>query len=747
MGGSRRTRLGSRLWVALLACVLVAGCDNPTPSAAPGETSGPGQPTDGLEASPGSSSPAATQDVTGEAPSPTAADLIEADVTRGVLDPQVAILYRLYAVFGDPLLPAAYRSGLVTEDNGVFELARRSLETMPQELAEQVRPFIVRPTDPTSVLHEVSKSADGTARLTSWRAGEAIDPERLAAVGPVVCNPDPLSDWGYVLGNDLFKVWGSCATAASQADIQRVTAMVEELWEAISNFLVKVPNPDEGTPVPDEWLDDQGGDGRIDIYLVSPCVYRGGSCRSPGTALASAPTSPEYRDIRGVQTSSSFVLVPQRSLADPLRLRGTLAHELFHVFQAAMNVGGMVDHRGKWHWFEEASAVWAEWHFVPEAASVGVAPWYTVYQRSPWGLASIEGQNAYASYAWPLFLEEQAGAHSIADAWHGIEGRPNWLEVTEAIDDQLTFDRNFRKFAVRNWNKDIGAGAPLDPLHPLAAVGGRLQPGSTRRVPNTHLLPSPPGPLVIDEPVDIKSLYDTYWTFSVDPDVSQIILEFSGVSPVDSFDADALVNVKDKGWEYRRLKKGTTTWCVDNPDDAITEFVVIVSNHDKDPASHVGGSWTVQSPLDPCFSYQIHIDWTDIYGGIPDHFTFDGWADVVQPELSGNGVVTLQGTGTLSGERPGWTACNPGLPGVPSGSGPAIFVASVIGDQVSLSAFPDFASTEFGVNTEPFTMDRKGGTLSIRSEVTTGVLCPRTWFGTMKADLKLKEPLGNEQGP
>ena len=187
---------------------------------------------------------------------------------------------------------------------------------------------------------------------------------------------------------------------------------------------------------------------------------------------------------------------------------------------------------------------------------------------------------------------------------------------------------------------------------------------------------------------------------------------------------------------------------MDNPDDDIEQFVVVLANHDKARAI-VQGAWTVESPLEPCLSYAIKITWTDVFNGIADTFTFEGFADTIDPNTSGNGVTTLTGTGTMSGKPAGLESCNPGIDVVPSGNGAAEFVASIAGDQVSIGAFPALASADFGVSTQPFTLDRKGGSADDQESPRQrgSDLCPQSWTGKITATLKLKEPLGNAEGP
>ena len=756
MDPRRRTRPSSldRIAVALAVLALGLGACDSSPTASP---SGPpaSQIAEGTPSASGSiaGSPAPEgSPLPAAGGTPTSADLIQADVDAGRLDEPTGLLYRVYAIFGDPRLPAAYASDAKVEDNAALATARSQIDSLPPAIAAELRPYLVRPTNPTSVFYKVRASASSgspAVRFASAR-GPSVIGESAAAPAAVVCNP--VSGWGYALGQSSFKVWGECGTPEDDADIQQVVSMVDGYWEAESTFLSREPAPDDGAPDPDVWLNDGGGDQRIDVYLVDACQTRGGRCRGfdePGVLGTTWATSP-LTTVKGVAVSSSYVLLPKALLAETRIFRATVAHELFHVFQNSMNFDAMVRF-GKTHWIVEATAKWAEWHFTQIADNV--TPWFDSFQGAPHGLAyGLEG-NPYSSFTWPLYLEEAAGGPDIvARMWQSFEGQPNGQAIDAALDKLWSFKDHFREFAIRNWNKELGVGDPMDPLHPLPPTD-RTQPYAKHGWAETELTPHDPGqPWQLDE--SIEPLWAKYAPFKVDQDVGQVVLDLSGLSAAKDFDADVLVKVKDHGWERRKLKKGKTTWCMDNPDDDIEQFVVVLSNHDQATYRFVSGQWTVEALKDPCLSYQVKITWTDVYDGIADTFTFSGFVDTLEPDQSGSGATTLSGKGIIEGSRPGWTHCNPGIDTVPSGKGPAILMVSIVdddptsrsGDSASFSAFPDLAAADFGVSTEPFTMTRKGGTLTIQSPRSEGDLCPHTWHGTITATLKLKEPLGDAEG-
>jgi hypothetical protein len=84
--------------------------------------------------------------------------------------------------------------------------------------------------------------------------------------------------------------------------------------------------------------------------------------------------------------------------------------------------------------------------------------------------------------------------------------------------------------------------------------------------------------------------------------------------------------------------------------------------------------------------YQVFITWIDHYNGIPDQFRFVGLINKRESNVSGVDEYWT-GEGTAEGSRPGWKACNAGVPVVPQGVAAAQFSAAVVGDKVTITAF------------------------------------------------------------
>jgi hypothetical protein len=97
--------------------------------------------------------------------------------------------------------------------------------------------------------------------------------------------------------------------------------------------------------------------------------------------------------------------------------------------------------------------------------------------------------------------------------------------------------------------------------------------------------------------------------------------------------------------------------------------------------------------------WQVEIQWTDSYGGIEDEITFDGF---VTADSTVGEIVQMSGTGTATGKRGGWKACNPGIPEVPHGSDNAFFFGSATPTEFNVSAYAATDNPLSGIVTDNF---------------------------------------------
>ncbi len=522
--------MGRRGLAALIGFVVIACSAPSTPPQPTGSSAAVGNPSSqsaGATSIPNASAP----------PEPvTAQELIEAAHDSGRIDLVTSLVYRGEALFGLPGLPPEFAGATPAfEDNGLFAEIIDLLPTLSAADQARLKPFVVRPTDPASIFAGGATAVTGSSvTLTSYTSPtNAIDECR---------------DWvDSGSASPHFKVW-TCVTANAaddQAVVSSVAATMDDLWSRMTPL---APNG-MGEPVPDGRSAtpgaEFGGDQRIDVYVVKldQSVFREGKQRSILAAAVEIPSEPFTGN-----TASGFMLVNRGRLADP-DFRNDLIHEFFHILEMAHNYRAMFNSAGQLQWFEDASATWAESFY---GQSVVVHGWFHDFQASPLSLASSDGPHPQEAYIWPIFMEQEAGASAIFNAWAQIDGvaPADFAGVNAVIDAQLSFKDHFRDFAMRNLNKDV--------------LGQVTVPGPEKRY--QQLVPSIPG--TYWPPIDEQSISadtPTSWTPTSMPALTarylhltdsapggNVTLDLSGLTPSDSLDADVLVHVKDH-WERRQV--------------------------------------------------------------------------------------------------------------------------------------------------------------------------------------------------
>jgi uncharacterized protein DUF6055 len=251
--------------------------------------------------------------------------------------------------------------------------------------------------------------------------------------------------------NTGFRAW-ICDTGKNPAaKATSVLKLIEKYMPAMSQFMGGGPRPDSGTIA-------DGGDNKIDVYLVNGTeqyVERGGK---PERLESSRLAEEVPTDVHGAR-ASGFLLV-DRTRIGTVDFPSILVHELFHLLQSRYNTG---DCGGGTWWFTEASATWAQTYWVPATATSAAYPRYNIFEKNPeLSLLSTKNDHDYASFVWPYFMQQQKGAASIARVWKSLPSEPTGCAtLNDKLDAQLSFAKNFRDFAVRNLDdkfpRDSGA--------------------------------------------------------------------------------------------------------------------------------------------------------------------------------------------------------------------------------------------------------------------------------------------------
>ena len=611
-----------------IAASLLSAC-GATPPRSPSTTTAdsPGaQPTGGEAV--GTTEPGAPTLTPQASPAPlpeSRRQLIARALEEGRIDRVTSLEYRAQALFGLPGLPAEFAAApSLFEDTGLFSEIVDALPDLSADDQARLRPFVARPTDPTSIF------AGGGLPLAEAEplavAGSALGQPMTAAVQE--CRS--WIDSGTASAH--FKVW-TCSSEAAADDASAV-ATVAGLLEGIWPAMTKPVPAGMGPPLPDGRADNPGaefgGDRRIDVYVLTleQGVFRSGYVQSvqdepDDTAVAAAVPSEQFDGNR----SSGFMLVDRGRIDG--EIRNDLIHEFFHVLQYAHN-------RKSWsgagadHWFLEASAVWSETWYGDSAEPHG---WLYDFQRSPLSLEASDNDHDYADYIWPVFMQQELNSGApIFKAWQQIDGLAagDFKGMTNAVDAQLKFADRFRDFAVRNLNREI--------------LGQVTQPGPEKRHQSFDPdIPDDAWPVPVDSQlielgtgtpsagVSIPPLAARYLYYTVGGLARLVTIDLSGLSPSDSLDADLLVHVRDH-WERVKVDGTKFSFCRDLPEGDINQLWLILSNHAQEGHPPIQGSVVTRAL--PC------IGWAGTMT-VTRNWTYSGGQQTGSATTTFNGVWVL----------------------------------------------------------------------------------------------------------
>jgi hypothetical protein len=240
-------------------------------------------------------------------------EVIDAAVALGQLRPSQAIVYKVFAAFGDGRLPRRFRGdGSRIDGTAAVELARERFSSLPASARAAVKPFLIPPIYQGSF-------ADRRSRL----APRADDQAFACTVR--------LSDWDSVVSpaGDA-RIWWPRSAPGNAA---RATVIASWLDNEIRPALLGLMGTNHAPPN-DAGLSCGGLDGLFDIYLYplggnEDGITSGFSCNAGRSSMVFDPRAP----------------------------RGTLAHEYMHAIQYTFARSEPCE---DWSYLNDATATWAE---------------------------------------------------------------------------------------------------------------------------------------------------------------------------------------------------------------------------------------------------------------------------------------------------------------------------------------------------------------------------------------------------
>ncbi len=447
-----------------------ATAEEPAPTAAPGAP---------LELTPDASGMITLPLPAGPEGPPTSGDLIAEALAAGEIDEETALLYHVYADFADPRLPAEYQGDDTLAGDGEV-LGVQDLSGLSPQAQAALAPFLLPPSAPGS-----------------W-----LELAEASGLGPGLAAPAPAAiEWGTLnTANGKVKVWHQKRYAGDDAKAAGIVKALDgKIWRELTELMGREPRPDGG------WSNN-GGDARIDIYLVH--------MRANGKACAyDAPPSPGY------------ILVDSRQpLGDETHpgIIQTVAHEMMHLFQFSYRLAEDWD---EYAWLGEATATWAEHYVYPKAQSEH--PFAAKYLDTPFlTLNDRTGDRDYGAYLLPYYLARKVTEPEIVRTiWECCSGADSF----EAIDAALPVNWSGRSgleaiwpdFVLADWNREpVDDYFKRDGLERGAVSGGGAVPVLLNgRAETSFTLP-----------VDLPALSALYYHFTFPDDTASTITFYNGYS-------------------------------------------------------------------------------------------------------------------------------------------------------------------------------------------------------------------------
>jgi hypothetical protein len=456
--------------------------------------------------------------------------LLAAAVAAHKLSPQQALVYRVFAAFGDRRLPSAYAGDALEPDDVVMRAAEDAWPTLSAAQQAELRPFFTPPAASGSWFSPSASPARGSVAA--------------AATSQTSCKKAPPPTRGWIT---LAKPGGHVRLWWQRHDNARIgprmRALMNEaentIWPRLDTLMGREPLSDAGLPC------FHGGDGKLDIYMV-----RGTFNRYTQVENAIGVTIPYTRGC----AAPAFIVLDVHSGAPS---RSTLAHELMHSFQFAFHYRDTCDSYSKW---DESTATWAEQYIYPHDDEE--------HMYGPWYPDSPLTKAAYDGWLFPYAMEQLHGAETIAAVYRQMERLP----LAQALDAGLPggLAQAWPEFALKAWN--AGPVAPSFKQwdnfdqQPLEAYTHQPVPAETL---NTMSDSQP-------ENVSrtLPPLTRDYRHFTLAPKVTMLSISQQLVPGIR---VDAIERFGDGTTRIEQLQ-GSRTFCSTDPAKRLADLVLVISN-------------------------------------------------------------------------------------------------------------------------------------------------------------------------
>ncbi|MGN6186720.1 MAG: DUF6055 domain-containing protein [Thermoanaerobaculia bacterium] len=534
----------------------------------------------------------------------TTFDRIDQELAANHINADQAMLYKVFALYGDPRLPQTLRGDDtgITDSLYLTEVASK-YPTLPVDIQQQVAPYLIPPFHQNSWWQLRQEQA-------RTRALHAITPYGFGVERP--CTDCPLSfDWAFVpTANGKVKVWYLSSNALDKLKAEGFAAEIDNvIWPKLTALLGREALPDEGNG----WLGAAlGGDSRLDIALVE---------------IDRSITVGRYSE--GCNGAAwSYI---QFNKDKP---REELAHELMHAFQYAFNVkmrGGDCTGEREYRWLMESTAEWVKDYIYPTSSSPHNEHWAAKPFLSEPELSLNERRDPhwYGAYLFPFFLARLKGQQDIVGRiWANTESLPSLAAIEQALQPLGGFEKVWPQFVLHNWN-----GEPVDDYKKIDQLtdrpkerGDTLLSGSevdkyaTLNVELPHLSASYKHFVLNDKVNSVAFLNGLTYKISTEPRTLLNVFDLG-----DQYKWDEIPAEQKRGASVQAILKRNGKWeepqdwtnvpykafCLQNPEERIEEIVLIFANgnHDESSVLKTAGQPPLLIVTDMGCRFEGTLDW------------------------------------------------------------------------------------------------------------------------------------------
>jgi hypothetical protein len=534
--------------------------------------------------------------------SPSSLDLIDQALEAGTITEETAYTYKVFAAFGDQRLPNQYHGADADiEDSDVLLELAPKLSAFSSNTQDTLAPFLFPPAYAGSWKNPGPPSSGG---LRPQGTG-------IRCLGAIASGWESVNDV-----NGHAKVWYDSTLTGDRDKANQIAFEIDQIWVKLINQLgMKDPIKDDGRVC-------NGGDGRLDIYLVD-MAFHGGTGDANGEAYQ------DHTAFTCRQFPAYLQINRNRSGAG---LMSTLAHELMHASQYAYNTKSCFDTYG---WIIEATATWAKDYVYPtDNDEHGYAGYFL---ESP--EKSLEDQSTrtgkkvrdYGSYLFFQFLAHTINDNAIPKTWAATERFDSSLgAVNDAISAKGGLEKQWPEFAKFHWN-----------LPPMDKKSYKAW-DNLGNVPNLALDQDQPinaylnGKLSLEIALkpDVPHLAVNYYDFSFYKSDTRSVLYYNPYTANPKAHVQALWKLGDDSWteEDWTLYKFIGL-CRDIKAQRITELVIIISNaewQDTGSKLQVSDPPKFMASSVGCWKYQgtatlleKHSSWNGLGRRAQSNFSFE----------------------------------------------------------------------------------------------------------------------------